>query len=100
MRTFKLHVKTALLSSVIIVAMLLAALVITSAAIANIEHSDDQTVAEIQARDLAQHITDSGSHDPESLARAANLIKGTRPNILGVHIWELSQGRFVEKASA
>lgn len=100
MRTFKLHTKTTLLSSVIIVAMLVAALVITSAAIANIERNDDQTLAEIQARDLAQHITDIGSHDPEILARAANLIKGSRPNILGVRVWELSHGEFIEKTAA
>jgi len=85
---------------VIIVAMLVAALVITSAAIANIERNDDQTLAEIQARDLAQHITDIGSHDPETLARAANLIKGSRPNILGVRVWELSHGDFTEMAAA
>lgn len=100
MRIFKLHTKTTLLSSVIIVAMLVAALVITSAAIANIERNDDQTLAEIQARDLAQHITDIGSHDPETLSRAANLIKGSRPNILGVRVWELSHGEFIEKAAA
>jgi two-component system, NtrC family, sensor kinase len=100
MRTFKLHTKTTLLSSMVIVAMLLAALVITSAAIANIERNDDKTLAEIQARDLAQHITDIGSHDPETLARAANLIKGTRPNILAVRIWELSHGDFIEKTAA
>ena len=100
MQTFKLHTKTTLLSSVIIVAMLVAALVITSAAIANIERNDDQTLAEIQARDLAQHITDIGSHDPETLARAANLIKGSRPNILGVRVWELSHGDFTEMAAA
>ena len=100
MQTFKLHTKTTLLSSVIIVAMLAAALVITSAAIANIERNDDEILAEIQARDLAQHISDIGSHDPETLARAANLIKGTRPNIAGVRIWELSGGEFIEKASA
>lgn len=100
MRTFKLHSRTALLSSVIIVAMMVAALAITSAAIANIERSDDQTLAEIQARDLAQHITDIGSHDPVTLARAATLIKGTRPNIIGVRIWEISGGEFVEKAAA
>ena len=100
MQTFKLHTKTTLLSSVIIVAMLVAALAITSAAIANIERNDDQTLAEIQARDLAQHITDIGSHDPETLARAANLIKGSRPNILGVRVWELSHGDFIEKVAA
>lgn len=81
-------------------AMLVAALVITSAAIANIERNDDQTLAEIQARDLAQHVTDIGSHDPSTLARAATLIKGSRPNIVGVRIWQLSNEQFSEEASA
>src|ERR1044071_3856333 len=100
MRGFKLHTKTTLLSSTIIVAMLVAALVLTSAAIANIERTDDQTLAEIQARDLAQHISDMGSRDPETRTRAANLIKGTRPNIMSVRVWRLSQGDFVEEAAA
>ena len=82
------------------VTMLIAALAVTSAAIANIERTDDQTLAEIQARDLAQHISDMGSRDPETLTRAANLIKGSRPNILSVRIWQLSQGDFVEQAAA
>ena len=97
---FKVHTKTTLLSSATIVAMLLAALAITSAAIANIERNDDQTVADIQAKDLAQHVSDVGSHDPATLARDATLIKGSRPNIIGVHIWELSNGQFNEKAQA
>lgn len=80
--------------------MLVAALAITSAAIANIERNDDQKFAEIQARDLAQHVADVGSHDPPTLARAATLIKGTRPNILGVRIWQLSNGQFIEEAEA
>ncbi|HWF87812.1 MAG TPA: HAMP domain-containing sensor histidine kinase [Pyrinomonadaceae bacterium] len=100
MRTFKLHAKTTLLSSLLIVIMLIAALAATSAAIANIERTDDEKFAEIQARDLAQHISDMGSHDPESLARAVNLIKGSRPNILSVRIWQLANGDFVEQAAA
>jgi two-component system, NtrC family, sensor kinase len=101
MQTLKLHTKTALLSSAIIVGMLVAALVLTSAVIANLERADDKALAEIQARDLAQHISDMGSsRDPDTLARAANLIKGSRPGIVSVRIWELSQGEFVEKASA
>src|SRR6185369_17115424 len=95
MRTFKLHAKTTLLSSVLTVAMLIAALAVTSAAIANIERTDDERLAEIQAHDLAQHISDVRSSDPETLTRAANLINGT-----SVRIWELSQGDFVEKAVA
>lgn len=101
MPTVRLHTKTTLLSSVIIVAMLIGALVLTSAAIANIERRDDQAVADILARDLAQHISDvRTSRDPESLSRAANLIKGSRPGIVGIRIWELAQGDLIEKASA
>lgn len=100
MRTFKLHAKTTLLSSLLTVAMLIATLAVTSAAIANLERTDDQTLAEIQARDLAQHIGDMRSSDPDALTRAANLIKGSRPNITSVRIWQLSQGDFVEKTEA
>jgi two-component system, NtrC family, sensor kinase len=101
MRKFRLHTKTALLSSVIIVAMLVAALVLTSAAIANIERTDDEALAEVQARDLAQHINDMGpARDSETLARTADLIKGSRPNIVTVRVWQLSQGAFVEKVAA
>ena len=100
MRIFKLHTKTTLLSSVLTVTMLLAALAVTSAAIANIERTDDERLAEIQARDLAQHISDTGSRDPEALTEAANLIKGSRPNVMSVRIWQLTAGDFVERAAA
>ena len=81
--------------------MLMAVLVFTSATIANLERTDDKALAEVQARDLAQHISEMGSaRDSEALARAANLIKGSRPSIVGVRIWEFSEGEFVEKASA
>jgi signal transduction histidine kinase len=82
------------------VTMLIAALAVTSAAIANIERTDDETVAEIQARDLAQHISYTGSRDQETLTRAANLIKGTQPNIMSVRVWQLSNDDFVEEAAA
>jgi signal transduction histidine kinase len=81
--------------------MLATALVLTSAAIANLERRDDEALAEIQAGELAQQISDMGtSRDPEAISRAANLIKRSRPSIVSVRIWELSNGEFVEKASA
>jgi signal transduction histidine kinase len=80
--------------------MLIAALAVTSAAIANIERTDDQTLVETQARDLAQHISDIGPRDPGALTRAANLIKGSRPTIVSVRVWQLSQGEFTEKTAA
>ena len=101
MPTPKHHTKTHLLSAAMVVAMLVGALVATGAAIANIERNDDQALAEIQARDLAQHISDIGpTRDTETLTSPANLIKGSRPGVVAVRIWDFSQGNFVEKAVA
>src|SRR6185369_4540557 len=99
MRTFKLHAKTTLLSSVVTVAMLIAALAVTSAAIANIERTDDLKVAKTQALALAEHIADTHSSDPET-TRAANFVKGSRQNVTSVRIWHFSQQDFVETAEA
>jgi len=101
MQTLKLHIKTTLLASVIIVGMLVAALVMTSAGIANLEREDDKALADTQAADLAQHISDMYSpRDSDTLARAANLIKGSRPSIVSLRIWERSGDDLVEKVSA
>jgi two-component system, NtrC family, sensor kinase len=101
MQTLRLHIKTTLLASVIIVGMLAAALVMTSAGIANLEREDDQALADTQAADLAQRISDMESpRDAAALARAANLIKGSRPSIVSLRIWERSGDNFVEKVSA
>lgn len=96
----KFHAKTAL-SAAIVVAMLIGTLVITSAAIANIERNDDKAIADLQASDLAQHISDANlSRDTDTLTHDANLIKGSRPGVLAVRIWDFSHGDFVEKAVA
>jgi len=101
MHTLKLHVKTTLLVSAITIAMLITALVVTSAGIANLERDDDKALAEVQAIDLARHISDMPSpRDPEALTTAANLIKGSRPNIVSVRIWERSGDDFTEGAAA
>src|SRR6185503_12525598 len=101
MQTLKLHIKTTLLASVIIVGLLVAALVMTSAGIANLEREDDKALADTQAADLAQHISDMESpRDAAALTRTANLIKGSRPSIVSLRIWERSGNDFVEKVSA
>jgi two-component system, NtrC family, sensor kinase len=101
MRPLKLHSKTTLLASLITVGMLAAALVVTSASIANLERDDDKVLAEIQARDLAQQI---GAipipRDGDALARAVTLIKDSRPNIVSVRIWERSGDDFLERIAS
>src|SRR6185503_8865497 len=101
MQTLKLHIKTTLLASVIIVGMLVAALFVTSAGIANFERQDDKALADTQVANLAQRISDMESpRDADTLTRAADLIKGSRPSIVSLRIWERSGDDFVEKVSA
>src|SRR5262245_42181795 len=96
-----LHVKTTLLASVITIGMLVTALIVTSAGIANLERDDDKALAEIQAIDLARHISDMPSpHDLGALTTAANLTKGSRPNIVSVRIWDRTVDRFEERVAA
>jgi len=81
--------------------MLVTSLVMTSAGIANLEREDDKALADTQAADLAQHISDMRSpRDADTLARAMNLIKASRPSIISLRMWERSGDDFVEKGSA
>lgn len=101
MPALKLHLKTTLLASLITVGTLAVALILTSARIANLERNDDKVLAKAQARDLAQHISDMPSpRDVDSVTRAADLIKGSSPNIISVRYWELDGDDFVEKIAA
>ena len=101
MPRIKLHVKTTLLASVITIGMLITALIVTSAGIANLERDDDKALAGIQAIDLARHISDVSSlHDLAALETAANLTKGSRPNIVSVRIWDRTADGFAEKVAA
>src|SRR5215510_303036 len=96
MQPLKLHLKTTLLASVITIGMLVAALVVTSAGIANLERADDKALAEIQATGLARNISDMPApRDVEELTRAANLTKESRPNIVSVRIWQRAGEEFV-----
>jgi signal transduction histidine kinase len=101
MQPLKLHTKATLFASAITIGMLVVALLITSAGIANLEREDDKALAELQAVNLAQHFYDLPSPgDVEALARAADLVKGARPNIVTVRIWERSGGEFLARVAA
>jgi two-component system NtrC family sensor kinase len=101
MHSIKLHTKTTLVASVITISMLIAALVVSSAGIAKLERDDDKALAEVQAVDLARYISDMAlPRDPEALKTAANLVKGSRPNIVSVRIWQRSGSQFNEMVTA
>ena len=101
MRPLKLHTKATLVASAVTIGMLTAALLITSAAIANLERNDDKTLAELQAINLAAQVSAMPTpRDMPALASAVNLVMGARPNLVSVRIWERSGGEFVERLAA
>lgn len=101
MRPLKLHTKATLVASAVTIGMLTAALLITSAGIANLEREDDKALAQLQAVNLAAQVSDMPTpRDMPTLARAVNLVMGARPNLVSVRIWDRSGGEFVERVAA
>jgi signal transduction histidine kinase len=101
MRPFKLHTKTALLASAITVAVLIVALLTISARVVDLVRDEQKALAEWQAIGLADAISDLPEpRDPQDMAKAAALVRSSRPNIVAVRIWERSGGFFVERVAA
>ncbi|HEY6404088.1 MAG TPA: hypothetical protein VI479_21895, partial [Blastocatellia bacterium] len=101
MRPFKLHTKTALLASAITVAVLIVALLTISARVVDLVRDEQKALAEWQAIGLAEAISDLPEpRDPQDMAKAAALVRSSRPNVVAVRIWERSGGVFVERVAA
>jgi two-component system NtrC family sensor kinase len=101
MRPLKLHTKATLVASAVTIGTLTAALLIISAGIANLERDDDKEFAELQAVNLAAHVSAMTTpRDIQTLERAANLVMGARPNFVSVRVWDRSGGEFVERVAS
>jgi len=101
MQPLKLHTKATLVASAVTIGMLVVALLVTSAGIADLERDDDKALAELQAVTLAAQISDMATpRDVSTVERAANLVMGARPNLVAVRIWDRSGGEFVERVAA
>jgi len=96
----KLHTKTALLASTITVAVLIAALVMISARVVDLVRDDQKERVGLQAVNLADHIADLPvPHTDEDMLRMAKLVRGGRPNIVGVRIWQNAGRDFTERVA-
>lgn len=101
MRALKLHTKTTLMASAITVAVLAATLTFVSSRVAELVRDEQKALAELQAVNLADRLSDMPEpRDPQDLARAAELVRGARPNVVTVRVWERVGGAFVETAAA
>jgi len=101
MQPFKLHTKTTLLASAITVAVLIAALLTISARVVDLVRDEQKALAEWQAISLAELISNlPPPHDQQDIVNAASLVRSSRPNVVGVRVWERAGGVFVERIAA
>jgi signal transduction histidine kinase len=99
--SLRLHTKTTLLASAITLIVLAAMFIIISARVADLVREEQKALAELQAINLAQQISQMPApRQPEEMAQAATLARGARPGIISVRIWQRVGGVFVETAAA
>ncbi|MEJ7708383.1 MAG: hypothetical protein WKF84_00605 [Pyrinomonadaceae bacterium] len=101
MRSLKLHTKTTLLASAIVVLVLAAMLWFVSVKVAEFVRQEQRELAKLQATTLAEHLSSHPQvRDADTLTRTAQLVREGRPRIATVRIWERNGGVFREIAAA
>lgn len=101
MKFFPLHIKTALLASGVSFIVLIVGLVVISASIARQIQTEQKQLATLQAENLAEQLSAAQNRfDAEGLQNLANVLSGSRPNLLTVRVWNFENGRFVESVSS
>jgi signal transduction histidine kinase len=101
MRPLKLHTKTTLLASAVTLSVLCVVLALISVRVAERIREEQKALAELQAVNLAEHISElPAPREPQALARAATLVHGARPDAVTVRVWERVGGVFVPVAAS
>jgi signal transduction histidine kinase len=101
MRSLKLHTKTTVLTSAITIAVIASVLALVNPRVADIVGQEQRARAELQAINLAEQISYMPvPRDPQMLANAANIVRGSHPSIVAVRIWQRVGGVYEETAAA
>src|SRR5215204_1753906 len=101
MRAFPLHIKTTVLASIVSLVVSLVGLIVVSASIAKQIHEEQKQLALLQAENLAEQLSAvQNPLDAPSLQNLANIVSGSRPNLITVRLWTLENGKFVESVSS
>ena len=101
MKSLKLHIKTALLASVVALVVLVVALLLISVRVANQFRDEQKQLAELEAGNLAQHLSLFPAQiDQDDLERLTNLVSGSRPDVVTVRVWKFDGTDFVVEAAS
>jgi two-component system, NtrC family, sensor kinase len=101
MRSLKLHTKTTVLASAITIAVIASVLALVNPRVADTVGQEQRARAELQTINLAEQISHLPvPRDPQMLAHAANIVRGSHPSIVAVRIWVREGGVYKETAAA
>lgn len=101
MTPLRLHTKTTLLASVIMLAVLLAALLFISVRITNLVHEDEKELTRLGALSVAAQISLMPlPRDSDDLERAVSQSRGARPTIVAMSVWEQSGETLVRRVTS
>lgn len=96
-----LHIKTAVLASLISLVVLAGGLIVVSASIAKQIQSEQKELAALGAENLAEELSATqAAPDSETLKGITNVLGGSRPSLLTVRVWTFENGQFVETAAS
>ncbi len=101
MRPLNLHTKTTVLASAITLAVLAAALALISIRVADLVDVEQRDRANLLVSNFADQISHMPRpRDPQMLAQSATLMRGARPDIVAVRVWERVGGVYKVTAEA
>lgn len=101
MKYFPLHLKTAVLASLISFSAMSVGFLVYSGKIASQVQNEQEQLAELHADNLADHLGELGNqYDKNDLKNLANLVSGSRPNLSNVRVWRISDNELIEEAAS
>lgn len=101
MKYVPLHIKTAILASILAMAALIVGITIMSVSLAQQIRNEQKQLAVLQAENLAEQLSANRyQYNAEILQRLANLVSGSHPDFVTVRVWKLDDGRFIEIATS
>lgn len=96
-----LHIKTALLASLVSLAVLVIGLIVITTNIARQIQDEQKQLTALQAENLAEQFSALPNNpDAETLQNLTNIVSGSRPNLLTVRVWNFENGEFTENAAS
>ncbi|MCY7376908.1 MAG: hypothetical protein LH472_13190 [Pyrinomonadaceae bacterium] len=101
MKYFPLHIKTALLASLVSFVVLIVGLLVVSASVAKQIQAEQKELAALQAENLAEQLSAAQNRfNEEGLQNLANILSGSRPNLVTLRVWNFENGKFVETVAS